>query len=146
MNRREFLGLLAGGIVGASLFKTTPVQAKGLHRYFRDFEEMDAYIELYRTGEKTLPVVLVASSSGVVSFDSEYDCDDYARAFVMSLLDEGIITYEVPVKYGILYSKTVTSHRPAHAGNLIRAGNAYYYLETSPGPDRWKLVKVTNID
>lgn len=124
---------------------------KTTRRFFKSYQELSAYVELYRTYEKSLPVVLIPDAAGLIDLyhpvdNPLYDCDDYSRDFVLKALDDGYIVYETLVRNGYIGLRRVTSVYGEHSGIMARAGNAFYYVEVSPGRNRWQITKITELD
>lgn len=115
-------------------------------RYFTSEAEARGWIANHH-----LPDVLIADANGRISFnnsqpDARYDCDDYARDYVQLALQDGFLLYEVPVVSGTIWHVQVTNPGPNHVGVMARIQNTYYYIETSPGPYQWRMVKILNAD
>lgn len=116
--------------------------------YFNSVEDCESFIDSNRD---KLPIMLIANSLGSVSFNStesnkEYDCDDYARKWERIAMDAGYMFPQVPVVDGKVWGVRVTSIRVNHVGNWTMVDGVYYYLETSPCPDRWNLVRIGSAD
>jgi hypothetical protein len=99
-----------------------------------------------------LPFVLIADSSGTVSFsqskaDARYDCDDYARDYQQLALKSGYIINLCPVINGQVWGITVSPLLEAHIACWVQIDNIYYYIESVPGLNNsYQLIRITSAD
>lgn len=115
-------------------------------RYFNSVTEAELWI-----AENHLPIVLIAGDDGAISFNNMkynplFDCDDYAEAYETLALNSRFRIWQVPVLNGRIWGKYVTSIQGLHVGNMTKINNTYYYIETSPSPTRWNLIKIMDAD
>ena len=109
-------------------------------------EEAQSWVD-----ENNLPKVLVADSNGVIYFndykgDSRYDCDDAATDFEDLALAAGLKITQIPVVNGRIWGVKVTDIMGNHVGNWTKINGIYYYIESSPSENSFKLVKIMSAD
>ncbi len=131
-------------VVTKDVIVEKPIQSKE----FASFEEAQTWVNVNK-----LPIVLIADNSGNINLinskpDSRYDCDDYARDFQNLALKMGWQITQIPINAnGQIWGVQVMSPSPIpHVANWTRIGNSYYYIESSPSTNSWKLIWVGDAD
>ena len=143
------LGLIIALIVGYfTMVNRNAARVEGYSgpREFETVAQAQAWVDAHR-----LPLVLIAGADGSVNFNKPvtnqlYDCDDYATDFENAALKEGWKITQVPVTDGKIWGVPVTGLKAYHVGNWTKIAGVYYYIESSPAPDNWKLRRILAAD
>ena len=122
MNRRQFLKCLPLVFLPSFLW-----EKKSGYRHFESVEEAQTWID---------------DNKFVVGGDPDYDCGDYSEDWQAMALRDGYIISEQLIEGGYLLGKKVTSITERHAGCLVKIKESYYYFESTPTKESWKLVYV----
>jgi hypothetical protein len=117
----------------------------------KEFESVEQLREWITSIEIKLPCVMYPAPSGETDFnrqwsDPRYDCDDYATDFQKLAAADGWIVSQCATLNGNVYWVPVTSVSGVHIGNMAKIKGVYYYIETSPSANRWRIVKICDAD
>lgn len=138
----EYTGLQAAYNQLASQ-KQLVAKAPSNLRYFKNYIELQQYVDQYRDGKKLLPPMSPVTVDGKTM---NPDCDDYAKRFILAGLSDGYIFGDGLVWASKIYGTQVLPGDQYHDGVITRAGNAFYYVETSDLSTQYQITRLSPID